>query len=192
MTKGDKPSVAGPIEDQHKAALERVHRTSERAAQQFTKLLGTVHGGLGVACATWLQRIFEQSAYGPLSPLAWYLAIALGCVALGLVALALTTIIDQRSAFHAGQSVMFNVERVFVAKRAGQIDRLLAADKSVDALFCLERDKELVRMIANADASATWINGISERLGIGSWACVIAAFATLAVGIIKAINHLGG
>lgn len=76
------------------AAHERAHKSGERAAEQFVKLLGTLHGGLGLAITAWLQRIFELSGQRPITPLAWYLAITLGFVALGLITLVLTSIID--------------------------------------------------------------------------------------------------
>lgn len=186
---GKGPSVERLLSDLS-AAQDRAHRTSERASQQFTKLLGTVHGGLGVAIAAWLQRIFEQSGHGLLSPLAWYLAIALFFIALGLVTLALAAILDQRSANHFAQSTTHNTTRVWLFSQRTQIKKLDPGDeKSAKELSCTEEDADLIRKIAQEDASAKRINAISERIGYGSWVCLIAAFVTLAIGIVNTINH---
>jgi hypothetical protein len=175
------------------ASLERAHRTGERAAQQFTKLLGTVHGGLGVILAAWLQRLFDGAPDHALPPLVWYLAGALVFVALGLVLLVLAAIIDQRSAFHFALSTQLNAQRFIVARRRVQIKllKLQGDEKSAEELECAEQDAEIVRQIKLADASARRINRISEWVGIGSWACAIATFATLAVGIARTICHFG-
>jgi hypothetical protein len=175
------------------AALERAHRTGERAAQQFTKLLGTLHGGLGVAIAAWLQRVFEQAAgYTALSPLAWHLAVALGFVAVGLISLVLTAIIDQRSSYHFALSTQLNALRLMIAKQRAQIMIMRPGDeKSAAQLSCAEQDAEAVRKIKLADASARRLNTISERAGIGSWVCAIAAFVALAIGVVRTINHFG-
>lgn len=169
------------------AAQDRAHKSGERAAQQFTKLLGTVLGGLGVAIAAWLQRIFEHPA--PLSPLAWYLAFALFFVALGLAALALTTIIDQRSAYHAAKSILLNTARSWNARQRQQIAELgLTGDeKSARELGLAADDEDLERQNQIADASAARLNAVSEGLGLGAWGFLVAAFTSLAIGIVHAL-----
>jgi len=173
------------------AARERAHSTGERAAQQFTKLLGTVHGGLGVAVAAWLQHIFEQSGPRLLSPLTWYLAIALFCVALGLITLVLAAIIDQRSANHAAQSINYDTQRVWLFRQRVQIAELgLKGDeRSAKELFIAQEDATLRHNIAKEDARAKRTNAISEWVGLVSWVCLFAAFTVLGIGIITTINH---
>jgi hypothetical protein len=170
------------------AAQDRAHKSSERAAQQFTKLLGTVLGGLGVAIAAWLQRIFEHPV--PLSPLAWYLAFALFFVALGLAALALTTIIDQRSAYHAAKSIQLNSARSWNACHRQQIAALgLTGDeKSARELGLAVDDEDLERQNQIADARAARLNAVSEGLGLGSWGCLVAAFIALGIGIVETLK----
>jgi hypothetical protein len=170
------------------AAMERAHASGERAALQSTKLLGTVQGGLGVTIAAWLQRIFEQSGHGSLSPLALYLAFALGFVALGLVAVVLTAIIDQRTTYHAVQSLTFNTNRVWVARRRKLARQLQGDEKSAEELACAAEDGELIRKIAEEDLRTNRLNAMSTGFLVGSWGCLIAAFAALGFGIIVMID----
>jgi hypothetical protein len=173
------------------AAHERAHKSGERAAEQFVKLLGTLHGGLGLATAAWLQRIFELSGQIVITPLSWYLAITLLFVALGLITLVLTAIIDQRSAFHFSNSIGYNAQRLVLAKGRIQIARLPRGDdRSAQELSSAAGDAELRRNIVVVDAKAKRLNTISVWTGVGSWVCLIAAFATLAIGIIVTINHI--
>jgi hypothetical protein len=174
------------------AAQDRAHQSSERAAQQFTKLLGTLHGGLGIAIAAWLQRIFEQAGNSPLSPLAWYLAVALFFVALGLAILVLTAIIDQRSAYHAALSIVHNTTRAWHHKEGAHIQQLgMEGDEKSEAeLAFAAEDEELIRKTKVADESAGRLNAFSEGLGIASWLSLVAAFLSLAIGIVKTLSCL--
>lgn len=174
-------------------ARELAHRTYERAAQQFTKLLGTVYGGLGVILIAWLQRLFEAAADHALRALVWCLAGALGLVALGLVSLVLAAFIDQRSSYHLTLSISLNIQRFLLAKRHAQIKllNLQGDEKSAEESYCADANAELIPKIVQADTRARQLNTISERVGIGSWICVIVTFATLAVGIVNTISHFG-
>jgi hypothetical protein len=175
------------------AAHERVHKSGERAAEQFVKLLGTLHGGLGLATAAWLQRIFELSGQIVITPLAWYLAITLGFVALGLIALVLTVILDERSPSYFAQSNDYNAQRMILALRRKQIAQLPRGDeRSAQELSNAVEDAELLRQITEVDVKGNRLNTISVWTGVGSWVCLIAAFATLAIGIIVTINHIAG
>lgn len=188
------PEKTGPtfesLSKQLTAAQDRAHKSGERAAQQFVKLLGTVLGGFGVAIAAWLQRIFEQSGHGAPSPLAWYLAVALFFVALGLAALVLTAIIDQRSANHAAKSTILNTERTWNHMERAQLLGLdLPRDeKSAKELALAVDDGDLIHKIESADASANRLNTFSEGLGLASWICLIAAFVSMGIGIINALE----
>jgi hypothetical protein len=175
------------------AAMERAHKSGERAAEQFVKLLGTLHGGLGLAIAAWLQRIFEQSEQAPTSSLAWYLALALGFVAVGLVTLVLTAILDQQSAGYAARSVGHNTERIIIGKNRVMIAELEPGDeRSAKELACVDESAELARKIVSLDARQERLNNISVWTGVASWVCLIAAFATLGIGIIVTINRIAG
>jgi hypothetical protein len=175
------------------AAHERAHKSGERATEQFVKLLGTLHGGLGLATAAWLQRIFELPGHIVFTPFAWCLAITLGFVALGLATLVLTAIFDQRSATDFSNSIGYNAQRLILAIQRKQIARLPRGDeRSAQELSCGEDDAKLVRMIKLTDAKANRVNTISVWTGVGSWGCLIAAFATVAIGIIVMTNHIAG
>ncbi len=185
------PEKGGPnfesLSRQHTAAQNRAHKSGERAAQQFTKLLGTVLGGFGVAIAAWLQRIFEHQ--GPLSPLAWYLAFALFFVALGLVALALTTIIDQRSSNHAARSNVLGSTRAWNSAHLKIIaESELTRDEKLERELAIAVDNdELERQTKTADARAQRLNTVSEGLGLASWICLVAAFISLGIGIVRTL-----
>jgi hypothetical protein len=181
----------GNLSKQHIAAQDRAHKSSERAAQQFVKLLGAVLGGFGVAIAAWLQRIFEHPA--PPSPLAWYLVYALFFVGLGLAALALTAIIDQHSSHHASKSVQLNMTLFLHARQRWNIGRSLRLsddEKSTRTLAILQEDQDLGLQRKQADASAERLNAFSVWFGFGSWACLVAAFASLGIGIVKTLESL--
>lgn len=175
------------------AAHERVHRSGERAAEQFVKLLGTLHGGLGLATAAWLQRIFELSGQIVITPLAWYLAFTLGFVALGLITLVLTVILDQRSPTYFAQSTDYNAQRLILGLRRKQIAQLPRGDeRSAQELANAVEDAELLRQITEVDVNGNRFNIVSVWTGIGSWVCLIAAFATMAIGIIVMVHRIAG
>jgi hypothetical protein len=171
------------------AAQDRAHQSGERAAQQFFKFLGTVLGGFGIAIAAWLQRIFEQPVHhGAPSPLAWALAVALFFVALGLAALVLTAIIDQRSANHAARSTVLNTARAWNQMERAQVQGQRQGDeKSARELTLAVDDEDLTSKIEKADASARRLNTVSDVFGLGSWFCLIAAFISLGVGIVNTL-----
>jgi hypothetical protein len=176
------------------AERERAYRLGERAAQQFTKLLGTVHGGLGVAIAAWLQRSFELSGHGRLSPLAAYLAVALLFVALGLVALVFTAVIDRRSAIHSEELLSHFTGRIAVYRKRTQIETLGLQDdekSDLESTYANE-DAEHASGMALEDAKIKRLNAVSQWVGLGSWSCVIAAFCAVGVGIINTLNLLAG
>lgn len=183
------PSLAD-LQRQLSAARDRAHKSGERAAQQFSKLLGTVEGGLGVVIAAWLQRIFEH-ARGPLSPLAGFLAVALFFDVLGLVALALIPLLDERCASHAARSTILNTTRAWHHEQRKHIESMPAGDeRSQRELSFAEEDAGHVRDIEAADARARRINALSERLEVCSWVALCAAFVALGVGIVRTLQSL--
>jgi uncharacterized membrane protein YbhN (UPF0104 family) len=174
-----------------KGAMERAHESGERAAQQFTKLLGAIHGGLGVTLAAWLQRIFEQASAASLSPLAWYIAIALGCAAAGLIALALAAILDQSSAAKYAREVQLVNHRIILKNRLAAAEQQPEGKwRAGELKYCREKNPEVDAEAIRVGESAVRLNRISIRVGISSWLCAAAAFVVLAIGIGHDINQI--
>jgi hypothetical protein len=172
-----------------KGAMERAHTTGERASQQFTKLLGVIHGGLGVILAAWLQRIFEAVGGSPRSSLAWYLALALACAAVGLVTLVLAAIIDQVGASVMVKEVGLVKRRVIMKQRFERAQHMEATERAAELDHCKKEDGVLDREATRAGARAVLLNNVSVWIGLSSWLCVVAAFVTLAVGVVREIDR---
>ena len=190
MKKSGHEVTLADLQKQLSDAQDRAHKSGERAAQQFAKLLGTVQGGLGVAIAAWLQRIFEHG-HGPLSPLAWYLAIALFCVVFGLAVLVFTQLLDQRSAGHSARSTVLNSTRAWHHEELRLIESMPRSDeRSTKELSFASEDEKLSTEIDAADAGVTSINAWSQRMEVCSWVALCVAFLTVGIGIVKTLNSL--
>jgi hypothetical protein len=173
-----------------KGAMDRAFRTGERASQQFTKLLGIIHGGLGVTLAAWLQRLFEAAAEHKISPLAWYLAIAMTFTALGLLTLVLAAIYDQLAAVEYVYDAQLSNEKI-IAHEATVSAQKLDGDERAKAEGKVTQDRTRINEQATVTArKAKRYTVISKRVGIVSWLCAVAAFMTLAIGIFSNISRL--
>ncbi len=174
-----------------KGAMERAHATGERASQQFTKLLGVIQGGLGVTLAAWLQRIFEQAGSAPLSPLAWYIAIAIGCAAFGLITLVLAAVLDQSSAAEYAKEVQLVNHRIVLKKRFAYAKKEPESKwRAGELKYCREKDADLNAEAIKVGAFAVRLNRFSLRVGFFSWICAAAAFVVLAVGTGRTIHQI--
>lgn len=170
-----------------KDARERAHKTYERAATQFGKLLGTILGGLGVVLAAWLQRIFEKPEEALLHQLMWYLAAALVCVAAGLVLLASTALLDQWSAKTFAATINANEARYFSRIRVRQIRKAFppGEERSQKEFDEYARGEHLDDDVKRSEARANLIDLCSRVGGVAALICLVAAFATLACGVLS-------
>lgn len=170
--------------------LERAHRTSERATTQFYKLLGTIHGGLGVVLAAWLQRIFENPSISLLHSLLCYLAGGLVSVALGLVLLATTAILDQRSSNRIATSINADKSRFIQHVQLIQLRQQQPSDDRYAKEFdCIEELRALEDTAKLEGDAAKRINRWSEGLGTASLGCLVIAFIILAVGVLSTVHR---
>jgi len=171
-------------------AQKRAHRSFERAALQFAKLLGTILGGLGITLAAWIQRVLEHHGDKALADLAWYLAIALGFDALGLITLVLTALLDQRAANTFAGAINHNAARMLIAVQRTQAREMLSGDeRSAKEFELIERDGDHARAAVRTEARANRIDSVSKWVGVVAWLCLVAAFVALATGIVVTLNR---
>ena len=158
------------------AEMGRAHESGERAAEQVAKILTTVHAGLGVTLAAWLQRIFEQAEVGPLSPLAWYLVCALALAMLGIVCVAVAANLDTYSAREFGTSTSINARKVIAYKTLGDPVRR-------SKILALDTEDAPVRERAER------LNWWSHLASNASLLALVMAFGVLVAGIVSTIRH---
>ncbi len=157
---------------------DQAHHASERAAKDSTKLLGTLHAGLAISCATWLQRIFERSDIGGFLSLARSLDIAIVCDMLGLLAVGAAALFDTRTPHYIQESSKITEVRVL---------RLLHPEtKDPDG----ETDAILAARGESYEQRYNFWNTVSTWLGHLSLIFLAVAFGAVAVGVAVDLHHL--
>jgi hypothetical protein len=176
---------------------ERTHASGERAAEQINKLLGTFHAGLGVTLAAWLQRVFEQAGQTPLSPLAYYLAVALCLVMAGLVSLGLAAVLDMFFARFLMTHLYKNKARflnVRARKKLGDHPQAYDYEEQTRLVREAKRLKaeaaNLKMQSENAGNRADLLNSISEKSAVASLVFLVIAFSVLAFGVMTNIHTI--
>jgi hypothetical protein len=159
-------------------ARDQAHKSGERAAKDTTKILSTLHAGLAITSATWLQRLFERSDISGFMRLAGWLDVAIICNMIGLLLLAAAALVDSTTPDFVIESAKIGHIRVLRAAHPGSTPE------------GGESDEELAKRGEKFDASYNRWNTVSHWLGRTSFILLAPAFGAVAIGVAATLHKL--
>jgi hypothetical protein len=158
-------------------ARDQAHESGERAARDTTKILSTLHAGLAITSATWLQRLFERSDILGFVRLAVSLDVAITCNMIGLLLLAAAALVDSMTpGFIIESSKIAHVRMLKLARPR--------SDGGGDS------DEELAKQGEEFDARYYRWNAVSHWLGRASFILLALAFGAVAIGVAATLHKL--
>jgi|HubBroStandDraft_4_1064222.scaffolds.fasta_scaffold15379_3 hypothetical protein len=159
-------------------ARDQAHKSGERAAKDTTKILSTLHAGVAITSATWLQRLFERPDISGFMRLAVSLDFAIMCNMVGLLLLAAAALVDSTTPG-------FIIESSKIAHV-----RLLRGAHPRSTPDGGESNEELAKRGEEFDARYNRWNRVSHWLGRTSFILLALAFGAVAIGVAATLHKL--
>jgi hypothetical protein len=142
-----------------KQARDQAHVSAERAAKDTTKILSTLHAGLAITSAAWLQRLFERSDISGFMHLAVSLDVTITFNMIGLLLLAAAALVDSMTPGFITESSKIAHVRVLRTLQRGNTPE--------DG----ESDADLEKRGYEYEARYLRWNTVSHWLGRAIWSC---------------------